>query len=183
MRSVPVYPEHKAMLLIVSSAIPMLAHAQRDLASLDGFVKDSPGAVLPNVEVVVADRKTQVHTRTTTDNAGLYRVFNLPMGDCKVEFQHAGPYNRTALKLSVGQVAEVNVTIEVGEATMVVNVDTMQPLLQTERASFEAMLTDNLATDMPLSIQGGGRTLSLFMFAYMPGVEGSDYARTSTAAP
>jgi hypothetical protein len=28
------------MLLIVSSAAPMLAHAQRDLASIDGFVKD-----------------------------------------------------------------------------------------------------------------------------------------------
>ena len=62
------------MLLIVSSAIPMLAAPQRDRASIDGFVKDSSGAVLPNVEVVVPDRKTQVQTRTTTDNAGLYRV-------------------------------------------------------------------------------------------------------------
>jgi hypothetical protein len=182
MRSVPVYPEHKAVLLIVF--IPMLAHAQRALASIHGFVKDSSGAVLPNVEVVVADRKTQVQMRTTTDNAGLYRVFNLPIGDYKVEFQHTGfwPYNRTALELSVSQVAEVNVTIEVGEATRVVNVDTVQPLLQTARASFEAKLTNNLVTDMPLSIQDG-RTLSFFMFANMPGVEGSDYSSLINGSP
>jgi hypothetical protein len=41
------------MLLIVSSAISPAAHAQRTLASIDGVVKDSSGAVLPNVEVVV----------------------------------------------------------------------------------------------------------------------------------
>jgi hypothetical protein len=72
MTSIPVYLGKQAMLLIVSSAIPMLAHAQRTLASVDGDVKDSSGVVLPNVEVVVADLKTQVETRTTTDNAGLW---------------------------------------------------------------------------------------------------------------
>lgn len=45
MTSVPVYLRKQAMLLIVSSAIPMLAHAHRTLASIDGDVKDSSGAL------------------------------------------------------------------------------------------------------------------------------------------
>jgi hypothetical protein len=63
-----------------------------------------------------------------------------------------------------------------------VNVDTTHRLLQTERACFEATLRNNLVTDMPLKIQGG-RTLSSFMFAYMPGVEGSDYSSHINGSP
>ena len=43
-------------------------------------------------------------------------------------------------------------------------------------------VTNNLSTDMPLSIQGG-RTLSFFMFAYMPGVEGADYSSHISGSP
>jgi hypothetical protein len=46
MTSVPVYLGKQAMRLIVSSAIPILAHAHRTFASIDGDVKDSSGAVL-----------------------------------------------------------------------------------------------------------------------------------------
>jgi hypothetical protein len=86
-------------------------------SSIDGIVKDPSGAVLPNVDVVVTDLKTQVKTHATTDGTGFYRVFNLPIGDYQLEFHRNKfrPYSRTGLQLSVSQVAEVNATLELGD--------------------------------------------------------------------
>ncbi|MFC6645799.1 carboxypeptidase regulatory-like domain-containing protein [Granulicella cerasi] len=169
-----------AVLLSASLA----ARAQRDQASVTGIVKDASGATVPNVQVIVENTDTGVKTTTNTDSSGFYRIFNLPIGHYIVHFTHEGfrPYDRTGIMLSVSQVAEIDAKMLVGAQTEVVQVTTQAPLLQTEDAKMEVTLENETVTDMPLSIQGG-RTLSTFMFAYMPGVEGSDYASHVNGSP
>lgn len=139
---------------------------------------------MEGVAITVTDTATQVKSQATTDNTGFYRVFNLPIGNYTVEMTKEGfrPYSQTGIVLVVSQVAKIDVTMQVGSQNEVVQVTTTQPLLQTEEAKMEVTLDNKTVTDMPLSIQGG-RSLSTFMFSYMPGVEGTDYSSHINGSP
>lgn len=160
------------------------AHAQRDLASITGIVTDTTGAVIPGVQVTVTNTQTGVSTLASTNHSGYYRAFNLPIGEYTVTFTGKGfqPYVRKGLTLAVSQVANINATLAVGSEATTVQVDSSAPLLQTQDAKVQVTLDNQTVTNMPLSIQGG-RSLSTFMFAYMPGVEGSDYSSHINGSP
>jgi len=153
------------------------ALGQRDRASITGLVKDASEAALPNVQVKATDTLTGVTTNAVTDKTGFYRVFNLPIGTYTLTFTHPGfgTVTRSGIQLEVSQVADISVVLQVGSIEQSIRVTSEAPLLQTETSSLTATLTNDTVTNMPLSIQGG-RSLSAFMFAYMPGVEGSDYS-------
>ena len=57
-----------------------LLFAQSDRGAITGAVRDSSSAVLPGVEVSVTNLGTNQVETATTDNSGLYRVGDLPVG-------------------------------------------------------------------------------------------------------
>ena len=67
-----------AALLSVPRVQP--AGAQTVGASLQGFITDSTGAVLPNAQIVVLNLSTGAKLELTSDRAGRYRVPVLPPG-------------------------------------------------------------------------------------------------------
>lgn len=159
------------LFLLLGSAL-----AQSDRASITGTVKDSSGAVVPGVTVTATNDATNLQTSATTNSLGLYSILNLPIGHYTVKFTKAGftTYERKGLALQVSQIADINPVLNVGGATEVVVVTEDAPVLQTQSASLTTNLTNSIVTELPLNVQGG-RNLTAFMFAYVPGVEGSDY--------
>src|SRR5271156_2454225 len=77
-----------AIFISALAGAPILA--QSDRATITGTVKDTTSAVIPGVQVRVTDIGTNVTQTVTTDNGGLYRVGNLPIGSYKVEFSRSG---------------------------------------------------------------------------------------------
>lgn len=151
--------------------------AQSDRASVTGTVKDSTGAAIAGVQVTATNTSTNATASTVTNELGIYRVLNLPIGPYTVTFSKDSfkTYNRSGLVLGVAEIAEINAVLQVGAATETVTVSDEAPVLQTSTAALTTNLTNSVVTDMPLNVSGG-RTLSSFMFAYVPGVEGSDYS-------
>lgn len=162
------------LLLILSAAV---LWAQSDRATINGQVKDATGAVVPGVEVTVTNVGTNEVRKVTTNDIGLYTIPNLPIGTYSLSLAKAGfkSFERKGLTLAVSQVAEIDVVLTTGAVSEVIEVNTAPPVLQTEDSTVSANLNNQAVTELPLNVSGS-RNLSNFMFAYMPGVEGSDYS-------
>lgn len=164
------------ILAILAIAIATASFAQSDRATILGTVTDSTSAVLPGVQVQVTNVGTNAVLATTTGEAGLYRVDNLPVGSYSVSFSKNGfkTLERKGITLLISQVAEIDAELQVGGATETVQVTGVGPILQTQDATVSTNLDSEAVSELPLNVQGS-RNLSKFMFAYVPGVEGSDY--------
>jgi hypothetical protein len=164
-----------AIFISALAGAPILA--QSDRAAITGTVKDVTSAVIPGVQVRVTDIGTNVTQTVTTDNGGLYRVGNLPIGSYKVQFFHVGfkTLDRTGITLLIGQVVEMNVSLAAGSTSETVQVTGEPSQLETETTSIGTNLNAQAVSELPENVQGS-RNLSNFLFAYVPGVEGSDYS-------
>ncbi len=154
-----------------------LSLAQSDRATISGFVKDSSGAVIAGVQVQAKNLGTNEVQTVTTNEVGLYSIRDLPIGSYTLTFTKTGfrPLERKGMTLSISQVAEIDVELQLGMATEVVEVIAEAPVLDSASATLTTNLNNTAVTELPLNVQGS-RNLSGFMFAYMPGVEGSDYS-------
>ncbi len=151
--------------------------AQSDRATILGTVNDASAAVLPGVEVRAANVSTNAVETTLTDAMGLYRFDNLPIGSYILSFSRAGfkTLDRSGVTLLISQVAEIDATLQVGGTSETIQVTSAAPILQSEDPTVSANLDSEAVSELPLNVQGS-RNLSNFIFAYVPGAEGSDYS-------
>ena len=165
------------VLLLAAFGVAGALHAQSDRGAITGTVKDASSAVVPGVEVRVTNPATNETWTAASDNLGIYRVENLPVGTYTVSFAKAGFKNldRPGVTLLIGQVAEIDASLQVGGATETVEVSGAPPLLQTQDSTVSSNLDSQAVSELPLNVQGS-RNLSNFIFAYVPGAEGSDYS-------
>jgi Carboxypeptidase regulatory-like domain len=150
---------------------------QSDRGTITGTVKDASAAVLPGVQVTVLNTGTNEAWKATTDSLGLYRVENLPVGTYTVRFTFQGfkTLERKGVTLLIGQVAEIDASLQVGGTTETVEVTSASPILETEDSVVGTNLNSEAVSELPLNVQGS-RNLSNFIFDYVPGAEGSDYS-------
>ena len=160
--------------LCMAGSMSMLA--QSDRATITGTVTDSQSAVVPGVQVRATDLDTGVMQASATNSQGLYRFDNLPVGRYELIFTKNGfkILDRKDITLLISQSTEIDVTLQVGAATETVIITAEAPMLQTETTSVSTNLDAEAQSQLPLNVSGA-RTLTTFMFAYVPGVEGSDY--------
>jgi len=166
-----------AFLVFVALAMAVPMFAQSDRATIAGTVKDASSAVLPGVLARVTNTGTNEVQTTTTDSTGFYRLGNLAVGNYTVSFVKSGfkTLERKGIVLLISQVAEIDAALEVGGTTETVEVTTESPILQTEDAAVSTNLNGEAVSELPLNVQGS-RNLSNFIFAYVPGAEGTDYS-------
>jgi len=153
------------------------ASAQSDRATISGVVTDPSGAVVPGVQVRATNVNTNDQQTVLTNESGIYSVRNLPIGTYSLTFTKTGfkSVERKGLTLEVSQIAEINVVFALGMPAETVVVTAEAPLLQTQTAALTTNLNNAAVTDLPLNV-AGGRSLPAFMFAFVPGVEGTDYS-------
>ena len=129
-----------AMILALTATF---AFAQSDLGSISGFVKDPSGGVVPKANVTVRNESTGLERRTTTNEAGVYTVTNIPAGMYRVTAEAAGfkKFESSNNKLDPSAALAIDVALTVGAATETVEVSATATALQTESASREALVT------------------------------------------
>ena len=166
-----------ALAALVACGLALPLFAQSDRATITGTVKDPSSAVLPGVRVQVINTGTDAMETTATDAQGFYRVENLPVGTYTVSFSAAGfkTLERKGITLLISQVAEIDVSLAIGSTTQTIEVSSAPPMLQTEDTVVSNNLNSEAVSELPLNVQGS-RNLSNFIFAYVPGAEGTDYS-------
>ena len=152
------------------------ARAQTDRASITGTVRDPTGAVIAGALVTAANVANSLRQTAVTNELGVYSLRNLPIGEYTLECSRVEfvDYKRSGINLDISQVAEIDFDLKVGIDTEPVTVTGDAPGIQTQTTSLSTNLDNAAITELPLNVQGG-RNLSTFMFAFVPGVEGTDY--------
>jgi hypothetical protein len=149
--------------------------AQSDRASITGTVRDASGAIIAGVQVTASNAANSLQEITVTNEFGGFSLRNLAIGEYTLACSKVGfeTYRRSGINLVIRQVAEIDVGLAIGTSTQTVTVTGDAPQLQTLTSSLSTNLVNTAITELPLNVQGG-RNLSDFMFAFVPGVEGKD---------
>src|SRR5260370_25410909 len=81
------------------------AQASRVGATLEGIVRDTSGAVIPNSQATLHNPLTNQSRTVTTDEQGFFRAEQLPVGTYEVLVQQTGfaPYRQAGVGASLGQ--------------------------------------------------------------------------------
>src|SRR4051794_11732783 len=105
-----------SLALVVCLATLGFGQASAVNGQIEGTITDASGAGVPNAEVRITNTQTGLTKTTVTDDSGFYRFTVLPYGTYDVNVTAAGfqPFTRSAIALSAGAVATVNVGVSVG---------------------------------------------------------------------
>jgi len=163
--------------LLFASFLPA-AFAQADRGSVVGAVVDSSGAIVPNSALTIRNEATNLTYSAATDAQGNYSFLNLPVGRYTLSAQAKGfqKYDVNGIQVEVNQQTRVEVRLTVGEMTQTVEVQALAAMIQTESTDVGTVITANRFLDLPLTLGGGIRDPSAFIFL-APGVSGSTWEK------
>lgn len=128
------------------------ATAQSRTAGIVGTVTDSSGRVIPGAKVTVTDVLTGEIRSATTSPVGDYTVLNLLYGQYTVTVEKTGfqTMQRSGLTLEIGQRLRVDAPLKVGAVTQVVKLSGVTPLLSSQSATVDQVITSKEVEGLPL---------------------------------
>ena len=140
-------------LLLAITLTSSAAGAQILYGSVVGVVKDPQGATVPGATVTIVNKETNLTKETTTDSEGTFNVVNVLPGpyDVKVTLQGFHESVRKDVPVTIGQIARVTVTLEVGSVSESITVVSDTQLLQTDKADVHTELKSGEIVAMPLN--------------------------------
>ncbi len=130
-----------------------LSRAQSTNATATGSITDSSGAAVPGAAVELLNNATNVPSRTTTNNDGLYRITGLIPGTytARVSMQGFKTSVKDDIVLHVQDVVGLNFSLGVGSVNETMTVESGEPLLQTETTSLSTVVDERTVQDVPLN--------------------------------
>jgi hypothetical protein len=145
-----------ALLALVSSA----AMGQSFTGVINGVVKDSSGAVVPNAELSLINVNTNEARKQVSNAIGRYVFPMLPPGSYRLEADVQGfqRFARSNITVEVQQEVSIDVELKVGEASQAIEVTEVTPLLQPSTSSLGQVVDNRKIMELPLT---GRNTLAL----------------------
>ncbi|MEK7409414.1 MAG: carboxypeptidase regulatory-like domain-containing protein [Acidobacteriota bacterium] len=142
-----------ALLLAAGLLLPALMLAQEFRATLSGRVLDSSAAAVPNARIQAVNTANNETATATTDVSGAYTVPFLRPGVYKITVTAQGfkTFTRENITLQVGQIAGIDVTLEVGQVTETIEVTAEAALLETQTASRSGIVNTTQVAELPLN--------------------------------
>ncbi|HYP52186.1 MAG TPA: TonB-dependent receptor [Pyrinomonadaceae bacterium] len=140
--------------LVAAVALTALGQAQSNAADLRGFVRDPQGAVVPGATVTARNTATNLTRTATTNDEGLYQITNLPPGDYEVTVESATFKRAVAptVTLTVGQRADLDVTLEVGAIGETVTVTgATTEVVETSRTAVATTIDQQRLENLPIN--------------------------------
>ena len=136
-----------AALLVTSSVL----FAQETTGGLSGTIKDTTGAVVSNAHVEVTAANLVGGKSLNTDSAGYYRFVNLPPGEYTISVSGKGfkTVKRAGVILEVGHFPTIDIALEVGAASEVVEVSGQAPAIDVTTETTQTNITQDVVQDVP----------------------------------
>jgi hypothetical protein len=122
-------------------------------ASVLGTVRDAQEAVIPNATVTVTNLDTGVTQVTRTDSSGNYEFPQMRPGGYSIKVEHPGftTHVQSPVVLEVEQRGRADVSLQVGETSTVVNVESETLAIQTESSSLGSVVSATKIAELPLN--------------------------------
>jgi hypothetical protein len=159
------------------SALCTSAWAQVASAELSGSVLDASGAAVANAKVIATNTATNAAHETVSDGSGNYIITLLSPGEYTVTVEAAGfrKLVQSGLTLQVNQQANLELRLQLGQVSEILEVTGQAPLLETESSSLGTVVNEKLVNQLPLN----GRNF-IQLATLSPGVNGVGFSATGT---
>lgn len=142
------------LIVTICTAGVALGQSQANAADLNGFVRDPQGAVVVGATVTARNPATNFSRSTTTNDDGYYQLTSLPPGDYEITVE-AQNYKKAVVptyKLTVGARADLDVSLEVGQLSEIVNISTEdQPIIETSRTTVANTIDETRIENLPIN--------------------------------
>jgi hypothetical protein len=141
-----------ALLLTLALGLPS-AYGQVQNGTITGTVTDPKGALVTDAAVTVTQASTGLNLRGQTNRDGVYTFPQLLPGDYNVTVDKSGfSKANTALTLTVGQTAQVDIALTIGSETRTVNVEAeSNAALDTQTSNLDYTVQAKQVDDLPLN--------------------------------
>jgi len=129
------------------------AAAQEPTAQITGIITDSTGAVIPGARITLVNTGTGMRYEAESNESGNYAFSNLPIGTYQITVQKTGfsTAARGGITLVVSQIARLDFTLAVGNASETVEIKAAAPLLESSTASVGQLIETRAVSDLPLN--------------------------------
>ncbi|NDQ55442.1 MAG: TonB-dependent receptor [Acidipila sp.] len=139
--------------LLCALLLPAYVSAQVAGAALSGTVSDKSGAVIPKAQVAIKHSATGITRELPTNADGYYTAPNLQPGTYEVTVSATG-FNtevRPGVLLNVGTEQTLNFSMQVGNVSETVQVNTEAPAIQVTSSDISATVNSTTVRELPLN--------------------------------
>jgi len=168
------------LLLTLTFTSVALGQTQSAAADLQGVIKDSTGAVVPNATVTARNPATNLSRNSTSNDEGFYRIVNLTPGDYEITVEAAN-FKRAVLSkvnVTVGQTANIDVALEPGQITESVTIsDATSEIVETSKTAIATTIDQQRINNLPINER------NYLSFALTTSTVGRDNGRPIGPAP
>jgi len=142
-----------AFLIIGGVLSSASAAAQSGQGSLNGYVKDEQGGILPGATLTATGPSLLAPVVGVTDNAGYYRLQNLPPGLLTVTAELSGfaTFRREGILMRAGSTFTVDIELKVGTLSETVTVAGESPMVSTGLPTKTLTVEGDLLRAAPIS--------------------------------
>ncbi len=143
-----------ALAAALLSALPTCGQATLGSATISGTIRDPSGLPIPHGKVVLTDLARALNRETETNESGSYIFPNVPAGEYGLRVAKDGFDTQEIknIRVQVGQVATLDVTLKVGQVSTLVSVSGEQMvLLETESNVIGTVVDSDRVQSLPLN--------------------------------
>jgi hypothetical protein len=145
-----------AVLCSVSLALlaaTQVAWAQEVTASIVGTISDQSGAAVAGAAVKANSVERGLAYTAVTNDDGLYRISQLPVGTYNLTVEKAGfsSVSHTQFVLTLNQVARIDIALKVGQVSETVEVSGAAPVLETDVTQVDTIINAATNDNLPLA--------------------------------
>jgi carboxypeptidase family protein/TonB-dependent receptor-like protein len=157
------------VLFAAALVIAAMAWGQGATGIITGNVSDASGAAIVGAKVTATNTGTGAKSGATTNETGSYRFVEMPPGMYTITVEANG-FRKTVLtvqRLVVASTLRMDASLEVGEVTTSVTVESVAAPVNTDDAQLGQTMTQ--IDDLPILSGNGGRN-ALNLLGLQPGV-------------
>ena len=138
------------LLLLTSALVAIYAQGTSEIT---GTVTDPTKAIISGATISIVNPETNLQRTVTSNASGLFSAPALPPGryNIKVEAKGFSSQARNNLELQVGQIANLEISLQVGNVSEVVEVTGGAPVLDTETTSVGTVIENKRIVELPLN--------------------------------
>ena len=164
-RKVPNARSVGVALVLLLGACVLLAGTARGqaIAAINGTVYDTSGGVVPDSNVVLHSKATNLNRTTTTNNSGIYVIPDIQPGDYDLRVTKQGFKSivKSNITLVVNQTATFDITLAAGAVTESITVAAEAVALETSTSELGVAVVKQQVNDLPLNGRNFTQLLNL----------------------
>ncbi len=126
---------------------------QQVAAAITGQVNDASNAAVVGAKVTATDIERGTTWTTVTDGSGVYNLPRIPVGTYNIKVENVGfqAAQKSNVLLELNQVARIDFSLQVGNVSQSIEVNSAPPILQTESTQLSTVLDSRTNESLPLA--------------------------------